>query len=135
MSKEAIVITVIILYILLHSLVLEPNSIKITKYEVECNALSGIRVAFLSDLHLKKTDYKRLDKIVKLTKKEEPDIVLLGGDYAKTPAKEQNMKSELFAEKIRTIDKPAYSVLGDDDYLAGSEEIKAALKKKQNSRS
>lgn len=129
MSKEAIIITVVIVYVFIRSLFIEPGSIQITKYQVENNSLNGIRIAFLSDLHLKKGDYKRLDRIVKLTKKEAPDVVFFGGDFAKSPKKSKNMNMDFVAEKLSLLDRPMYSVLGDDDYLAGDKEIKDALEK------
>ena len=82
MTKQMMVLIVVVLYVLFRSFFIEPNSIQVTKYQIEDNYLSGIRIAFLTDLHLKKHDFKRLDKIVELTNKNTPDIVLLGGDFA-----------------------------------------------------
>ncbi len=129
MSKQALVITVIIVYIIIRSLIIEPNSIKITRYEIESNDLRGIKIAFLSDFHLKRNDYKRLDRIIKLTNKENPNIVFLGGDFAKYPDKNKNMNMDIVANNLKLLNAPKYAVLGDDDLKSDYKGIKLAFEK------
>ena len=129
MSKQAIIITVIIVYIIIRSLIIEPGSIKITRYEVESNELSGVKAVFLSDLHLKRQDYKRLDRIIDLTNSEAPDIVFFGGDFAKYTDKKKNMKVENLAARLTYIRAPKYAVLGDDDWHSNYNEYMTQLKK------
>ena len=64
MTKQMMVLVVLFVYVLIRSVFIEPNALEVTRYQVVDRQLNGIRVAFLSDFHLKKRDYKRLDKIV-----------------------------------------------------------------------
>ena len=118
MTKQTMVFLAIVLYILFRSFVMEPNGLEVKHYQINAPELSGIRVAFLSDLHLKKRDYKRLNNIVKLTKKENPDILLLGGDYAREQEYRSNMDMGLVASKLMLIGVPTFAVLGESDWWA-----------------
>ena len=90
----------IIIYIVFNSFILEPNSLNVTKYEIQDPQLAGARIVFLSDFHLKKHDYKRLNQIVKLTKKQNPDAVILGGDFARKQNYSSNMDISTIANKL-----------------------------------
>lgn len=127
MTKQMMVLIVVVLYVLFRSFFIEPNSIQVTKYQIEDNYLSGIRIAFLTDLHLKKHDFKRLDKIVELTNKNTPDIVLLGGDFANGHDYKKTMNMNIVAQKLNLINAPKYSVLGNHDWWANGELITSSL--------
>ncbi|MBR1617992.1 metallophosphoesterase, partial [bacterium] len=60
---------------------MEPNSLNVKKYKISNSELDGIRVAFITDMHFKKNDFKRFDKMLKMLKRQEPDILLIGGDF------------------------------------------------------
>lgn len=128
MTKGKVVFLLLILYILLRAFILEPNSLEVTKYQVQCKELSGVRIVFLTDFHFKKRDYKRLNKVVRLAKKQNPDIVLIGGDYARYHENNKNMDVNLIASKLSLIDVPIYSVLGESDWWADGKKIAKDLK-------
>lgn len=127
MNKQLIVLVALLIYVFVKSVIIEPNSLEVVKYEITDYELQGIRVAFLTDFHLKRNDYKRLDKIVNLTRNQKPDIVLLGGDFANGHNFKNMMPPEIMAQKLSLLDAPTYSVLGEHDWWANAQKIKEEL--------
>jgi predicted MPP superfamily phosphohydrolase len=78
----------VVLGLSVYAVVIEPSRLQVNHYELEIPkwpaALSGTRVAFLSDLHIGSPfwDIPRLEQVVRRVNAEEPDLVLLGGDYS-----------------------------------------------------
>ena len=129
MSKEQIIAIIVVLYILVRTFIIEPNTIEIKHYEIEDKALANVKVVFISDLHLRKTDYKRLDKIIKLVNEQKPDIVINGGDYAPSKNYKEMMDTDMMATKISLIEAPVFSVLGEYDWYTNGQEIAKSLQK------
>ena len=90
MTKPMMVFLAFFLYVFVYSAFVEPNTLEVTRYRIENQQLRGLRIAFLSDFHLKRHAYKRLDKIIKTTEKENPDIVI-----------EPSLKGEVFRGGLR----------------------------------
>ena len=128
MTKEMMVVIAFFVFVLIRCFIIEPNSLVIKKYEIEDNKLQGIRVAFLSDFHLKRREYKKLDKIVNLTNMQNPNIVLLGGDYARGHDIKNTMNPIITAQKLSLINAPTYAVLGENDWWTDGDAISKALK-------
>lgn len=129
MTKQMMVLIVIFGYILIRGFFIEPNALEITKYTVKNSQLAGVRIAFLSDFHLKRRDYKRLDKIVNATNRQNPDIVLIGGDYANGHSGKNTMTPTIVAQKLNLLNAPTYSVLGNHDWWTDAEGLRKALEK------
>ena len=123
MTKQALVLIIVLLYVLLRSFFIEPNSLDVVNYKIESKYLSGVRVAFLSDLHLKKNDYKRLNKIAMLANKQNPDIIILGGDYFSGQDYKKSMNAALIGQKFSMFNIPVFAVLGEQDWLTNGESI------------
>ncbi len=124
MDKKTLVLLLFLAYIFIKGFIVEPNSLEITKYEIQNYSLQGVRVAFLTDFHLRKNDYKRLDKIIKLANEQNADIVLLGGGYTYNHNPKNSMDASILAQKLSLINAPVYTVFGDDDAFAGEEKYK-----------
>lgn len=129
MSKEQVITIIVVIYIIIHSLFIEPNSVQVTKYEIEDASLSGTKLVFFTDLHIRKNEYKRLDKIIKLINAQEPDFVISGGDYAPSKNYKEMLNPNLMAQKISLINAPVYSVLGEYDWYANGQDIALNLQK------
>ena len=112
------VLLALFVYFLFHIFIVEPNSLEVTHYTISEPQLAGTSVVFLSDFHLKKHDYKRLNNIVKLAKKQNPNLVILGGDFARTQDYSSNMDMNIIASKLTLINAPIYAVLGESDWWA-----------------
>ena len=128
MSKQVLVLLAILSYILFRAFFIEPNSLVVTNYKIENRDLSGIRVAFLSDLHLKKRDYNRLNKIAIMTNKQSPDVIILGGDFLNEQNYKKAMNPTLIAQKLSMLNIPVYGVLGQQDWMTDGEKISEAFK-------
>lgn len=129
MNQSSIALVLVSILLFIYSFIIEPGSLKVTSYQVTCPELRGVRVAFLSDLHLGKSHFKRLDKIIQTTNKQNPDIVLLGGDYVNGQNISKSMSPAIFATKLSLINAPTYAVLGEHDWWAGGKKIAEELKK------
>ncbi len=70
-----------ILFVLIWAFFIEPNLLIVKRITINDSDLQGIRVAYLSDLHLYKGSKNYYLNLVKKVNNEKPDIILLGGDY------------------------------------------------------
>lgn len=128
MTKEMMVLIAFLAFILIRSIFIEPNMLDVNKYQIEDNQLQGIRIAFLSDFHLKRRDYKRLDKIVNLTNQQQPNVVLLGGDFANGHNIKATMAPNIMASKLSLLNAPTYAVLGNHDWWTDAKLISESFK-------
>ena len=131
MTKEMMALIALFVFVIIRSVFIEPNMLEVTRYQVTDKQLHGVRVAFLSDFHLKKRDYKRLDKIIALTNKQNPNLILLGGDYANGHSTNKTMNIDLMAQKLSLLNAPTFAVLGNNDWWVDGEKITEALKENQ----
>ena len=103
-----------------YAVFVEPCMITIAEYEIVSENLPDTfddkRIALITDIHHgTRLSYNLLNKIVRLTKRQSPDLILLGGDYANDWHPEK--LAECFA-KLSELDAPlgVYAVLGNHDY-------------------
>lgn len=90
-------------------------------------ALDGLRVAFLTDLHHGPTtnlDY--LASVVRTTLTVQPDLVVLGGDYAYRDAKYAAPCFDVLAGLRAPLG--VYGVLGDHDYRTDAAATRAGMR-------
>ena len=132
MTKQTIIITTVVVYLFCKIFILEPNALEVNEYWIENNSLKGVKIAFLSDLNVKKSKgaYNRLKKIVKVTNEQKPDIVLFGGDFAYggNLNKTYNINSVALALSVINT-KEKFAVLGEEDNKTEkTKEIVEALK-------
>lgn len=113
------------------AVMLEPSWLEVRRLRVPIpglpKALEGLRVGFLSDLHAGmwagKGHYRRA---VAALAREEPDVVLVGGDVVGNRAR-PSWRSDL--EVLAGLPAPLgrYAVLGGHDHRYGPEEVAARL--------
>lgn len=75
--------------------------------------MRGLRLMFVSDVHLRPcVRPEKLDALIALTVAQRPDMLLLGGDYAETPA-----DCARFFEALTQLTPPlgSFGVLGNND--------------------
>lgn len=133
MIKKIILLCTILFltWIFIYSFFIEPEKLYIKKYEIKDNELSGIKIVFVSDWHIKPHQQKRLEKIVKTINNENPDIVLSVGDYISGHSEFLTMPIDKIAKSLGNI-KAGYGVytsLGNHDQYLGTTKIKTALQK------
>ncbi len=127
MSKKSIIFYICVIWLYIQSAIIEPNNFQVTHYTIEDKQLYGVRVAFLTDFHFKKKDYKKLDKIANLTMGQRPDILFLGGDYTNSKNPRNLMNMYIFSSKLQQAKAPIFAVLGDADWKSDAVKIKSEL--------
>ena len=86
-KKIKIIILVVVVLLLCIGFVpiwaffIEPNLLIVRRIEIKDPALKGIRVAYLTDLHICQDGKDYALNMVKKVNEQNPDIILLGGDY------------------------------------------------------
>lgn len=120
----------IILFILpfIWAFIIEPNLLSVKKYKIKAD-LNGLKIVFISDLHISKFDLHRLKRIVNLVNKQKPDIVLSCGDYIKGRSGKNTLNIDILTKELTKINAPIVSVLGNHDGLFDKYTLKNALEK------
>jgi len=115
---------------------LEPASLRVATYRLRLPhwpaQCSGVTVAAISDLHVGSpfNGVGKLERVVALTRRSHPDLVLLGGDYVIDNVLGGRFVSpEVSAKKLAEIDAPlgVLAVLGNHDWWLGGARVRAAL--------
>jgi predicted MPP superfamily phosphohydrolase len=104
--------------------------IEVTRHEVFIEdlppAFDGYRIAFLTDTHVAgfvRREFYR--QIVAQTNRFDPDLILLGGDFV-TWRKHIPLMADVLLTDLRARDG-LLAVLGNHDYWANGDEVKAAM--------
>jgi len=90
------------------------------------NALKApLRIAFLSDLHVRNTpdQFEKLDSILNAVEALNVDIILLGGDYIGEGAAETALFRDQLLEKMAHFPQiaPTYAILGNHEWWTASD--------------
>lgn len=104
--------------------------IEVTRHEIFIDdlpeAFDGYRIAFLTDTHVARFMRRAFyEEVMRLANRFEPDVVILGGDFV-TWKRHIPLMVELLLGDLRPRDG-IFAVLGNHDYWAGAEEIRAAM--------
>jgi predicted MPP superfamily phosphohydrolase len=86
--------------------------------------MTPLRIAHLTDIHVGRvTPYAVQREAVALTNAQNPDLVVITGDFV--------CHSQLYLDQLteiaRSFTAPVVAVLGNHDYWAGADEVRAAL--------
>ncbi len=119
----------IIILIILYSLFIEPNRLKVNHYVIQDMQLKGLKIVFASDFHIKSNQQERLNKIIKLINAENPDLVLSVGDFVYGHNENKTMSIENIAKELGKVQSKYgfYTTLGNHDGWYGTERITEAL--------
>lgn len=118
------------LLILFYAFFCEPYMLKTTPYMLENKALSGLKIVFATDFHVAPYPWEkwRLKRVVHKINKENPDLVLLGGDYVKGHEQQSSLPPYQIAQELQKINAPKVAVLGNHDSYYGKKDVAKALK-------
>lgn len=94
--------------------------------ELHVGALSDLRVAHLTDLHVGRVTPEPVQETaVELTNRERPDLVVITGDFV--------CHSQLYLDQlswlVSSFEAPVLCVLGNHDYWSGADEVRWALRR------
>ncbi|MEW6096787.1 MAG: metallophosphoesterase [bacterium] len=113
--------------IVIYSIYIEPNWIKVEKVTIKntllANAFEGITAIQITDLHIEEFGYRE-KKMIKLLNKLKPDILFITGDFITYPE-----GTELCLEVLKNINAQygIWGIVGDRD--GGSGNLKERMKK------
>lgn len=111
------------------SLYNEDHQINLPSWPAECD---GMRIAVLADLHVGSpfNGLDKLQRIVDLTLRAHPDLILLAGDYGISGIiGGTKVSPEEVADGLRRLAAPlgVFAVLGNHDWWTGAARIRRAL--------
>lgn len=110
-----------------NKLILRNETLAVPKWHKEHE---NIKIAIIADLHAGSPfiDEKKLKKIVEITNSQNPEIVLILGDYIQSVIGGKFIEPEKIAEILQGLKaKRIISVLGNHDWDYNGEKIKNAL--------
>jgi predicted MPP superfamily phosphohydrolase len=114
----------------------EPSRLTQKQYDIALNtwpsSCNELKIAVLSDLHVGSPhfDLPKLEEVVKLVNKGNPDVVLLGGDFViHSVFGGSIVNPEPIAEELGKLEAKlgVYSVLGNHDWWFDGHRVKSAL--------
>lgn len=110
-------------------LVVHQDTIQIDNWPAE---LSGLRIALIGDIHTDNRfiDERKLQKIVELTNSQNPDLIVLLGDYIQGGRNNpQRVEPEITAAQLKTLKAPlgVYAILGNHDWWYNGEKVRRAF--------
>jgi hypothetical protein len=116
---------------------IEPNRLVLHQETIEVDnwpgELSGLRIALIADLHTDNRfiNEKKLQKIVELTNAQNPDLIVLLGDYIQGGRQESayRVEPEVTAAQLKNLRAPlgVYGVLGNHDWWYNGEKVRHAF--------
>lgn len=120
---------IFILVIAGYSYFIEPKKLEVNRYIIEDEKLKNIKIVFASDFHVKPYQAKRLNQIVEIINRENPDIVLSVGDYVCGHTRHSTLPIENIAEILSKVKSKYgfYTSLGNHDGWYNPVEITNAL--------
>lgn len=124
-----IILSILFFFVFIWGVGIEPNLLIVKHYKIQNKNLAGLKIVFTSDFHLKKSENQKLKKIVKKINSQNPDIVLLGGDFVNCQSYKCTLHPQKIAKEIGNIKAKygVYSVLGNHDYLLDANAIRQFL--------
>ena len=124
-------ITIIFVLILcgFWAIFIEPYILTIKYIVLENKDLSGLKIVYASDFHIKPYEKFRLKKVVKRINAQTPDIILLGGDFVNGHDGNFTMKPEDISYELKNLSSKygTITVMGNHDGWQGKYRIIKAL--------
>ena len=114
-----------------YSYFIEPNKLEVTNYIIQDKELSGVKIVFASDFHIKPYGQKRLEKVVETIYAQNPDVVVSTGDFVCGHTEHSTMHPEKIAEGLSKVKSKHgfYTTLGNHDGWYDRWYIKELLEK------
>jgi predicted MPP superfamily phosphohydrolase len=128
--RLAIIVAVAVLVLWLAYMVVEARVVKVERTDYSNAAIptefDGMKVLFVADIHAGPyMSRNRMNRLVERINAEEPDVVLLGGDYVGGRMK----GAKIFYPAIAGVEAPegVFAVMGNHDAWEGEEEAHTGM--------
>lgn len=107
----------------------EPYLLEIKRLKLKNEDLAGLKIVFASDFHIKPYEKLRLKKIIRKINEQNPDIILLGGDFVNSHKKNMTYPIEKISSELKSLKSNygTYAILGNHDGWQGKYEVIQAL--------
>ena len=114
-----------------YSYFIEPNKLEVTNYTIQDKELSGVKIVFASDFHIKPYGQKRLEKVVETINAQNPDVVVSVGDFVCGHTEHSTMHPEKIVEGLSKVKSKHgfYTTFGNHDGWYDRWYIKELLEK------
>lgn len=113
--KEFLIIATLIILILLTVIILDTHRFVVAREYIKTSKVKkSIKIVFLSDLHDKHFG-KNNEKLLAAVRKENPDLVLIGGDMI-TARRGENIKGTMVFLKELAKENKVYYGIGNHEY-------------------
>jgi len=126
----------IVLSCLVWGFFIEPNRLVVRQETIQIDSwpkeLSGLRIAVIGDFHTGGwfVDDRKLQRIVELTNQQQPDLIVLLGDYMVSNTWHgHRVEPEVTAAALKNLKAPlgVYAVLGNHDWWYNGDRVRRAL--------
>lgn len=97
------------------------TTIEVRREYCQSDLVEGLKIMYLSDLHLNRWGNKTVNRILEIAESECPDIILFGGDYIDT-----DRGFPYFIKLLNSLSKyeNVFAIAGNHDYFFGLNSIK-----------
>ncbi|HSP61377.1 MAG TPA: metallophosphoesterase [Pyrinomonadaceae bacterium] len=130
------IILLLIVSCLIWGVFVEPNHLIVHRETIQIDnwpkELSGLRIALIADIHSGGPfiDDQKLQQIVQLTNQQNPDLILLLGDYMSPNSwHSHRVEPEVTAAAMKNLHAPlgVYAVLGNHDWWYNGGKVRRAF--------
>jgi len=110
---------------------IEPDLLRTTavefQHEAVAPALDGVKIVFVSDLHMRSNEQNKLRELVNQINQLNPDLILLGGDFVNGSG--DSMAITDLLNELQQLSAPlgVYAVPGNHEYRRGFDDIYSAF--------
>jgi len=129
-------ILLLVLSCLVYAFFIEPNRLIVHQEAIQIDnwpkELSGLRIALIADIHTGGPfiNERKLRRIVELTNQQNPDLIVLLGDYMSPNSwHSHRVEPEVTAAALKGLKAPlgVYSILGNHDWWYNGNKVQRAL--------
>jgi uncharacterized protein len=129
-------VPVLIIACLVWGVLIEPNRLIVREQTIQIanwpKELSGLRIAVIGDVHTGGpfVDDRKLRRIVELTNQQNPDLIVLLGDYMSPDSwHSREVEPEVTAAVLKDLRAPlgVYAVLGNHDWWFNGDKVRSAF--------